>query len=116
MRDFRPLRRLGYGFGRTLARLYRHGLSWPTGRSLARCKYTSNLRAGWPAWLGRLAIGGMPTCPTPTYLMATFTGALSKPATLIVNGTASPGEMPFGTYAFTWYSPVSPPTKPLKKT
>ena len=35
------------------------------------------------------------------YFTATVTGALSKPATVAINGTALPGVMPFGTYAFT---------------
>src|SRR5580693_1420032 len=50
------------------------------------------------------------------HLTATITGALSKPATLTTTGTEPPGVIPFGTYAFTWYSPAKPPTRPLKKT
>ena len=36
-----------------------------------------------------------------SYLTATLTGALSNPATVITSGTALPGAIPFGTYAFT---------------
>lgn len=53
---------------------------------------------------------------SPVYLTAIVTVGLVCLATTSITGTASPGVMPVGTTAFTWYNPAYPGVRPLKAT